>query len=63
MAGHTEADFETAIEAGLVAAGGYSRRKSVDYNEEFALFPDDVIGFLKDSQKARWDALHALLGD
>lgn len=26
MPGHTERDFETAIEAGLVGSGGYAKR-------------------------------------
>ena len=63
MSGHTERDFETAIEAGLVGAGGYEKREPSDYDEALALFPDDVIGFLKDSQPTRWGQLEALLGD
>ena len=26
MSGHTERDFETAIEAGLIGTGGYAKR-------------------------------------
>lgn len=62
MAGHTESDFETAIEAGLVGAGGYATRSPAAYNESLALFPGDVTGFLRDSQAARWAQLEALLG-
>ena len=32
------------------------------YDEALALFPDDVTGFLKESQPAKWQALEALLG-
>lgn len=63
MAGHTEQDFETAIETGLVGHGGYTKRPPTSFDETLALFPDDVIGFLKDSQPARWGQLEALLKD
>ncbi len=62
MAGHTENDFETAIEAGLIGSGGYAKRARTSYDEALALFPDDVTGFLKDSQPAKWGRLEALLG-
>ena len=62
MSGHTERDFETAIEAGLLGAGGYAKRAPAAYDEALALFPGDVTGFLKDSQAAKWGQLEALLG-
>lgn len=62
MVGHTESDFETAIEAGLVGAGGYAKRSAGKYDETLALFPSDISGFLKDSQAAKWGQLEALLG-
>jgi type I restriction enzyme R subunit len=62
MSGHTEKNFETAIEAGLIGAGGYAKRAPATYDEALALFPDDVIGFLKDSQATKWGQLDALLG-
>lgn len=62
MPAHTEAAFETAIEAGLIAHGGYQKRPPADFDETLALFPADVIGFLKDGQAAKWDQLEALLG-
>ena len=62
MSGHTERDFETAIEAGLVKSGGYAKRKPGTYDEALALFPEDVTGFLRDSQPAKWVALESLLG-
>lgn len=63
MAGHSELAFEIAIEAGLTGAGGYGKRDATTYDETLALFPDDVIGFLQDSQAAKWGQLEALLGD
>ena len=62
MAGHTEHAFETAIEAGLLASGGYEKRTPADYDEALALFPADVTGFIRNSQPARWEQLQALLG-
>ena len=62
MSGHTERDFETAIEAGLIGTGGYEVRAPGDYDEALALFPEDVTGFLRDSQPIRWGQLEALLG-
>ena len=62
MSGHTECDFETAIEAGLIGSAGYEKRSPNAFDEVLALFPDDVAGFLKDSQRAKWEALEALLG-
>ena len=62
MSSHTERAFETAIEAGLTSSGGYEKRNPDTFNEAIALFPDDIIGFLKDSQGAKWDALEVLLG-
>ena len=62
MAGHSEHAFETAIEAGLLATGGYRKGSASDFDETLALFPADVIGFLQDSQPTRWTQLQALLG-
>ncbi len=62
MSGHTELDFETAIEAGLTSSGGYEPRSPSTYDEVLAVFPADVTGFLKESQRAKWEALEALLG-
>ncbi len=62
MSGQTERDFETAIEAGLTSSAGYETRNPSAYDEALAFFPDDVSGFLKDSQPAKWQALEALLG-
>ena len=62
MPSHTDRAFETAIETGLTDSGGYEKRRPSAYDEALALFPDDVSGFLKDSQPGKWAALKALLG-
>lgn len=63
MAAYTETAFEAAIEQGLLASGGYSKRNPEAYDEALALFPADVIGFLRNSQPKRWEQLQGLLGD
>jgi type I restriction enzyme, R subunit len=63
MAGHTEADFEYAIETGLITQGGYQKRLPAAFDADTALFPEDVIGFIRESQPARWDQLEAMLKD
>ena len=62
MPRHTEYDFETAIEAGLTSSGGYEKRSSDTFDKALTLFPDDISGFLRESQPAKWKALEALLG-
>ena len=62
MPGHTERAFEEAIEAELTTSGGYESRSADSYDEALALFPEDVVGFLKDSQPTKWRALDAMLG-
>ena len=62
MSGHTERAFEKAIEAELTSSGRYKTRRLNAFDEALALFPDDVSGFLKDSQPIKWQALDALLG-
>ena len=63
MPKHTEYAFETAIEAALTGSGGYEKRSPDAFDETLALFPDDVCGFLKDSQAAKWRSLEMLLGE
>ena len=62
MSGHTERDFERAIENGLTSSGSFKTRNPGAYDAVLALFPDDVSRFLQDSQRAKWGALEALLG-
>jgi type I restriction enzyme R subunit len=62
MPGHTERDFESAVEADFIGAGGYERRAPGDFDEARALFPADITGFIRDSQPRRWRQLESLLG-
>jgi type I restriction enzyme, R subunit len=63
MAGHTELAFESAIEYGLIAHDNYQKRAPDAFDPTTALFPDDVIGFIRDSQPLRWAQLEGMLKD
>ena len=63
MPGHTERDFEHAIEYGLTLGGGFSKGKPADFEASSALFPAEVIAFLQASQPVRWAELEGLLKD
>lgn len=63
MAGHTETDFEHAIEYGLITNDRYRKGDPKAFDPATALFPDEVIAFVRESQPARWDQLVAMLKD
>ena len=63
MTGHTETDFEHAIEYGLIAHDRYVKGDPAVFDSATALFPEDVIGFIRASQPGRWDQLEAMLKD
>ena len=62
MSSHTEYAFESAIESVLTSSGGYEARDPSTFDEALALFPEEVCGFLRDSQPVKWKALESLLG-
>jgi type I restriction enzyme, R subunit len=57
---HSEAAFESVIEAQLLAHG-YTALPS-GYDRARALFPDVVTGFIKATQPKEWAKLEALHG-
>lgn len=63
MPGHTERDFEKAIELGLISTARYRKGNSKDFDAATALFPTEVIAFIRASQAARWAELEAMLKD
>ena len=63
MAGHSETDFEHAIEYGLITNDRYRKGDPKAFDPATALFPDEVIAFIRESQSARWDQLEAMLKD
>ena len=58
----SESAFETAIEAVLLA-DSYSRVDTKGYDRERAIFPDEVLNFIRATQSKVWDKLEALHGE
>ena len=59
---HTEAAFETVIEAHLLKHG-YTPVLGVVFDRERAIFPETVLAFIRETQRKEWARLEALLGD
>jgi type I restriction enzyme R subunit len=57
----SEAAFETAIEAVLLN-DGFSRVAPKEFDRERAIFPDEVLSFIKVTQGAVWQKLETLHG-
>lgn len=60
---HTEIRFEEAIEQELITSGGFAKGDAKAYDLELALFPKDVVSFLKQSQTKKWEGLQTILTD
>ena len=58
----SEAAFETAIEAVLLA-DGYGKLPSGDFDRERAIFPAEALAFIRETQAKTWEKLEALHGD
>jgi len=58
---HTEAAFETVIEEHLLGHG-YVHEDRDAFDRERALFPDTVLGFIRETQPKEWAKLEALHG-
>jgi type I restriction enzyme R subunit len=59
---HTEAAFETVIEAHLLAHG-YMLVDRAGFDRGRAIFPETVLAFIHETQPAEWAKLEALHGD
>ncbi len=59
---HSEAAFETVIEAHLLQ-NGYVPVAREAFDRERAIFPETVLAFIRETQKKEWDKLEALHGD
>jgi len=51
---HTEAAFETAIEVSLIQSGGYRQGDKDTFDQARAIFPADVVAFIKKTQPKEW---------
>jgi type I restriction enzyme R subunit len=56
-----EAAFETVIESHLLA-NGYTRIVEADFDQARAIFPETVLGFIRETQPKEWAKLEALHG-
>ncbi len=63
MSKHTEIRFEEAIEQTLIATGGYVKGDPTTYDIDKALFPQDVIAFISETQSKKWETIQQILGD
>ena len=59
---HSEAAFETVIEAHLVE-NGYVSVAGDGFDRERAIFPETVLAFIRETQPKEWAKLEALHGD
>lgn len=57
---HTEHDFENTIEYSLLNEGGYTQGNPKTYDKQTALFPDDVVAFIQNTQPQIWARLQML---
>ena len=54
---HLETNFEEIIERELLTDCGYHQGNSTNYDPETALFPSEIIDFIKATQPKKWDKL------
>ena len=59
---HSEAAFETVIEAHLLQ-NGYVPVAGDGFDRERAIFPDAVLAFIRETQPSEWGKLESLHGD
>ncbi len=62
MKSTSEAAFETAIESVLLA-DGYHKLQSSEFDAELAIFPQEVLAFIRETQLTVWQKLESLHGD
>ena len=58
---YTERKFEDHIEYELVESG-YQKRKTVSYDKDLCSIPEDLIGFIKDTQPKQYEKLENQYG-
>jgi type I restriction enzyme, R subunit len=57
---HKESNFEDGIEQALIAEGGYVKGDPAAYDTKMALFPNDVIAFVQQTQPKFWQSFAKL---
>ncbi|WP_414581452.1 type I restriction endonuclease [Scytonema sp. PCC 10023] len=54
---HTEEKFEDIIERELLQLSGYHQSNPADYDADTALFPTEIINFIRTTQPKQWERL------
>ncbi|MEA5536116.1 type I restriction endonuclease subunit R [Crocosphaera sp. XPORK-15E] len=54
---HKENEFENIIEKELLQLSGYEKGNAKNYDPETALFPTEIINFIKETQPKQWQYL------
>jgi len=54
---HTEAGFETLIVEHMASVGGWSNGDPNRYDQSLALYPDDLVAFVRATQTRAWERL------
>ncbi len=54
---HLERSFEDAIEASLLASGGWKKGNPSDFNAELAIIPKDLFSYIQGTQPDLWKTL------
>ena len=59
---HTEAAFEALIVSELTTSGGWLSGDPHGYDAELGLYPEDITGFVAETQPKKWQRLVSLAG-
>jgi len=59
---HTEKKLEETIEEELLNNGGYTKGKSQDFDQAYALDPKTLFNFLQETQPEKWKELKKVHG-
>lgn len=62
MGSHTEDAFESAIELELIGQSGWASLPPTSYDSTHALIPEDLFGFLAETQPTAWSKLVGIHG-
>jgi len=57
---HKESDFEQTIEQSLIEHSGYIKGDALAYDKKLAIFPDEVVAFVHDTQPEFWERFSSL---
>lgn len=59
----TEKAFESYLEQALIEKSGWQKGTNQDWDKGKALFPAEIIGFIKDTQEDLWSQMSKIHGD